>query len=274
MKTTRTSLETVVSPIYLITQSPYLLADQVGEQVSSHSSLLEENHELERQIQELAHVSQQFIALKAENDRLRELLGSQARLPHDVLIVEVVGIVPTPGSFELIVDKGSDAGITEGQAVLDAGGLVGQVVSVAAFTSRVLVLTDRNHAVPVQINRNGVRSIAGGTGELNELHLESVPVSADIVEGDLLETSGLGGRFPSGYPVGRVSSVVVEPTSAYAQVIVTPAAALDRTRHVLVIFEASINASSVNGSGPDDGSGPDNGSVDALEIGELERIQP
>jgi rod shape-determining protein MreC len=258
LKTTRASLETVVSPIYLIAQSPYLLADQVGDQVSSHSSLLEENHELERQIQELAHVSQQFIALKAENDRLRELLGSQARLPHEVLIVEVVGIVPTPGSFELIVDKGSDAGITEGQAVLDAGGLVGQVVSVAAFTSRVLVLTDPNHAVPVQINRNGVRSIAGGAGELNELHLESVPVSADIVEGDLLETSGLGGRFPSGYPVGRVSSVVVEPTSAYAQVIVTPTAALDRTRHVLVIFEASINASSVNG----------------LEIGELERIQP
>lgn len=184
-----------------------------------------------------AHISQQFVALKAENAHLRELLGSQARLPHEVLIVEVVGIVPTPSSFQLVIDKGTEAGITEGRAVLDAQGLIGQIISVAAFTSRVLLVTDPDHAVPVQINRNGIRSIAGGTGDLNELLLESVPISADIEEGDLVETSGLAGRFPRGYPVGHVSSVMVKPTSAYAQVAVEPAAQLNRTRHVLVIFE-------------------------------------
>lgn len=230
----------MVSPIYLIAESPYLLGDQLSEQFSTLDSLRTENRELKRQIMELSHVSQQFIALKSENDHLRQLLGSQARLPHEVLIAEVVGILPTPLSFQLIIDKGSDAGLQEGQAVLDAQGLIGQIISVSAFTSRVLLVTDPDHAVPVQINRNGVRSIAGGTGDLSGLLLESVPISADIVEGDLVETSGLAGRFPSGYPVGNVSSVVVEPTSAYAQVTVAPSAQLDRTRHVLVIFENAV----------------------------------
>ena len=103
--------------------------------------------------------------------------------------------------------------------------------------ARVLLVTDISHAVPVQINRNGVRSIAAGTGRLDRLELESVPTSADIVQGDLLETSGLGGRFPQGYPVGVVDSVVVEPTASYAQVSVRPAALLDRSRHVLVVTE-------------------------------------
>lgn len=213
-----------------------MLGRVVDSAFTTQTGLREENARLERQVLELAHVSQQFIALSAENQRLRELMGSQARLPHEVLIAEVVGVVPSPQSYQLIIDKGADVGLEIGQAVLDAHGLIGQVVSVAQFTSRVLVITDPDHAVPVQVNRNGVRSIAGGTGANNALLLENVPVNADIVEGDLIETSGLAGRFPRGYPVGRVISVIVESTSAYAQVVVQPAAQLDRTRHVLVIF--------------------------------------
>ncbi len=237
LKPTRAVLETIVSPIYIVAESPYLLGGELSEQLSSHAGLREQNTELRRQILELSHVSQQFLALKSENDHLRQLLGSQARLPHEVLIAEVVGVIPRPLSFQLVIDKGADAGLSEGQAVLDAQGLIGQIISVSSYTSRVLLVTDPDHAVPVQNNRNGIRSIAGGTGDLGGLVLESVPISADIVEGDLLETSGLAGRFPSGYPVGRVSSVVVEPTSAYAQVVVIPSANLDRTRHVLVIFD-------------------------------------
>ena len=236
------TVEGVASPIYLIAESPYLLGDQVGESLTTHGQLRERNLALQRQILELTHISQQFVALKAENDRLRQLLGSQGRLPYEVLIAEVVGIVPSTGSFQVIIDKGADAGLVEGQAVLDADGLFGQVLTVAPFTSRVLLITDRNHAVPVQVNRNGVRSIAGGTGLMDRLELENVPVSADIVEGDLIETSGLAGRFPSGYPVGTVASVIVEPTSAYAEVIVQPRAQLDRSRHVLVIFEPQVVA--------------------------------
>jgi rod shape-determining protein MreC len=232
----RATLSTVVSPIYLIAEAPYLLTDQVGDVVSTRGDLLDRNRELERRILELSKISQHYVALKAENDRMRELLGSQGRLPYEVLIAELVGVIPKPTTHQIIIDKGADAGLQEGQAVLDAAGLFGQIVEVNRYTSRVLLVIDRDHAVPVRVNRNGVRSIAGGTGEQDRLLLEDVPVSADIVEGDLIETSGLGGRFPSGYPVGRVESVVVEPTSAYARVVVRPSAEIDRSRHVLVIF--------------------------------------
>ena len=233
----RAKIEGVASPVYLLAEAPHVVVRQVGEVLSTHADLRQRNLALQRQILELTHISQQFVALKAENERLQELLGSQGRLPHEVLIAEVVGIVPDPGTFQVIIDKGGDAGLVAGQAVLDAQGLFGQVVTVSPFTSRVLLITDRNHAVPVQINRNGVRSVAGGTGILDRLELENVPVSSEIVEGDLVETSGLGGRFPVGYPVGRVTSVLVEPTSSYVQVVVQASAELDRSRHVLVIFE-------------------------------------
>jgi rod shape-determining protein MreC len=174
--------------------------------------------------------------MKKENERLRELLGSRARLPTEVLIAELIGVVPNPNTHQVIIDKGSDAGVTIGQAVIDAQGIFGQIVEVSQFTSRVLQITDVSHALPVQVNRNGVRSVAGGTGRRDALELENVPVTADIREGDLIETSGLAGRFPVGYPVGYVASVVISDTSAYARIMVRPAALLDRTRHVLVLF--------------------------------------
>ncbi len=233
----REILTSIASPIYFIAESPYLLTDAGGELFVSHEQLREDNQQLRRQIMEMSEMSQQYVALRAENDRLRKLLGSQAKLPYEVLIAELVGVVPNPNTFQVIIDKGADAGLVQGQAVLDAQGLFGQIVEVGEFTSRVLLISDADHAVPVQVNRNGVRSIAGGTGALDQLELENVPVSADIVEGDLIETSGLGGRFPAGYPVGVVRSVVVQATSTYAQVTVQPTALLDRSRHVLVIFK-------------------------------------
>ena len=246
LESVRRPLESLVSPIYFMAESPYLAGDIASEIFSTRESLTETNTELRREILSLQHVSQQFIALKAENDRLRELLGSQGRVPHEVLVAELVGVVPGPNSHQIIIDKGADEGIYAGQAVVDADGLFGQVLTVAQFTSRVLLITDKDHAVPVQVNRNGVRSIAGGTGELDALVLENVPISADIIEGDLIETSGLGGRFPVGYPVGKVLSVIIEPTSAYAQVTVSPMAKLDRSRHVLVIFtEGEIDAAAI-----------------------------
>ncbi len=240
-------LATLISPIYLIAESPYLLSSTVSDVASSRSQLQEENQQLQRKILELSQISQQYVALKAENDRLRALLGSQGRLPYEVLIAELVGVVPDPNTFQIIIDKGADAGVQVGQAVLDAQGLFGQIVEVGQYTSRVLLVTDADHAVPVQVNRNGVRSIAGGNGSLDVLELENIPVSADIVEGDLVETSGLGGRFPSGYPVGVVHSVVVEPTSTYAEVLVRPSALLDRSRHVLVIFKPQAQVAEQNG---------------------------
>ena len=248
----RGQLEGLISPVYLITQAPYQATRQLDEVVSTHTDLRERNRQLRRQLLELAQISQQFVALKAENDRLRELLGSQARLPYDVLIAEIIGVIPAPDTHQIIIDKGSDAGLEVGQPILDSEGVFGQVVSVAPFSSRVLLITDKDHAVPVQLNRNGVRSIAGGTGTRDALLLENVPVTTDIQEGDLVETSGLGNRFPRGYPVGRVASVVIEATSAFAQVVVRPVARLDRSRHVLAVF--TDEAPLLEGDFVDDGA--------------------
>ena len=231
----RSTISTLVSPLRYVAQSPYLIGDEVGDVVATRQMLLERNELLEQQVLELSNISLQFLNLKQENQQLRELLGSRSRLPDAVLIAELVGVVPTVNTHQIIIDKGFNDGVKIGQAVIDSEGLFGQIVEVDQLTARVLQITDSSHAVPVQINRNGVRSIAAGTGRLDMLELESVPISADIAQGDLVETSGLGGRFPQGYPVGYVEAVLVEPTASYAQVSVRPTALLDRSRHVLVV---------------------------------------
>lgn len=233
----RDLLATVVSPVYVFAETPYTVSSEVSQSLATRQVLLERNERLERRVLELSQISQQFVVLREENARLRELLGSRSRLGAEVLIAELIGVVPDPDTLQVMVDKGSDAGVTVGQAVIDAQGLFGQVVEVSRYFSRVLLVADATHAVPVQVNRNDVRSIAAGTGQLDRLELEHVPITADVVPGDLLVSSGLGGRFPPGYPVGEVVSVEVDPTREYAQVIARPLAALDRSRHVLLIFD-------------------------------------
>ena len=226
----------LASPIYFVAQAPYVMEETVSDLLSTRSDLMARNASLERRVLALAQVSQQYIALKAENDRLRALLGSQGRVSYEFWIAELVGIVPDPNTHQIILDKGAEAGLEIGYAVLDSQGLFGQVVEVSRLTSRVLLLTDRDHAVPVRVSRNGVRGIVGGTGDMGSLSVENVSTLSDIVEGDLLETSGLAGRFPAGYPVGTVTSVVGDAAAASVQVRVVPTAQLDRAQHVLVIF--------------------------------------
>jgi rod shape-determining protein MreC len=225
----RSTIGTVVSPLQYVAETPYLLGGEVGEVVASRTTLLEENRALERRVLELSKVSLQYLNLLKENENLRELLGSQGRLPDEVLIAELIGVVPAANSHQVIIDKGADAGVSVGQAVIDSDGLFGQVAQVDQYTSRVLLITDKDHAVPVQINRNGVRSIAAGSGRMDRLDLENVPITTDIVKGDLVETSGLGGRFPQGYPVGYVDTVVIDPTASFAEVTIRPTALLDRS---------------------------------------------
>jgi rod shape-determining protein MreC len=232
----RSVLATIVSPIYIIAESPYQVSREARVTLSTRESLKAENTQLEQRNLELSTVAQQFVALREENARLRQLLGSRQRLGADVLVAELIGVVPSPNTYQVEIDKGADDGAFVGQAVIDAEGLFGQVVEVARFSSRVMLVIDAAHAVPVQVNRNDFRSIAAGTGRTDRLELEYVPVTADIRVGDLLVTSGLGGHFPRGYPVGEVTAVVVDPTMTYAQVTAKPSAALDRSRHVLLVY--------------------------------------
>lgn len=252
----RGTLRVAIAPLQVVAELPYMAADSLGGVVAARTTLVDQNRDLQRRIMELSQLTQQYPALKAENQRLRTLLDSRARVSMGVLVAEVVGVVPSPNTHQIVLDRGEDGGVTVGQAVIDAEGLFGQVVEVGPVTSRVLLLSDRDHAVPVEVVRNGVRSIAAGTGEPGGLRLEHVPVTADVREGDLLVSSGLGGHFPKGYPVGDVASVIVEPTAAFAEVIVVPNAALDRARELMVVFDQTPGEPGDQG---EPGSAPDVG---------------
>jgi rod shape-determining protein MreC len=248
----RQALATVVAPVYFLTELPYLAGGELGELLRTREALIEQTREQEARLTELSHIAQQYRALKTENERLRTLLGSRARLPVRILVAQLTGVVPDPGTHQIILDKGSQHGVHVGAPVIDAWGLFGQVVEVGLYSSRLLLVTDSNHAVPVQINRNGFRSIAGGTGDREYLELEHVPITADITVGDIVETSGLGGGFPPGYPVGQVDSVRIEPTSAFAQVRVRAMADLERSRHLLVILDEADDEAQRTAQAPPD----------------------
>jgi len=235
----RSTTGTFLSPIYFVAEIPYQLSNWVTQTFSTREQLQTQNRQLNRRVTELSHVSQQFLALREENRRLRALLGSRARLAGDVLVAEIVGVVPSPSKLQIVIDKGTAAGIEVGLAVIDEYGMVGQIIEASAFSSRVLLVTDLAHALPVQVVRNNLRIIAAGTGQLDLLRLEHVADSADIREGDVLVSSGLAGRFPSGYPVGVVGRVSRGTGAAFALVEARPSAQLDRSRHVLVLFNIS-----------------------------------
>ena len=236
LKQARAMLSTPASLVYYLAETPYLATDNVQDLASDRSSLQEQNIQMKKMLALQSLQVQRYEALKSENDRLRELLGSRKKLPGNAVIAEIIGSVPNPYTRQVVIDKGSADGIVDGLGVVDAQGLFGQIVSVGIYSSRVLLLIDRDHAVPVRINRTGTRLIAGGTGEEETLLLENAPISTDIVIGDLIETSGFGGRFPEGYPLGLVYSVSNGSGLTYAQVEVRPSAQFNSTGHVLVIM--------------------------------------
>jgi rod shape-determining protein MreC len=236
LRPVREVLATAVSPIFFIAHAPYHLSSELSTTFSARSALIEENRRLHQHMLELSAESQQLASLREENIRLRDLLGSRSQVQAQVLVAELIGARPALSRRHVVLDKGAAAGVFLGQAVVDARGLFGQVIEVAENSSVVMLVADSSHAVPVQVLRNDFRTIAAGTGRFDELELEHVPVTADIMAGDLLVSSGMGGGFPRGYPVAEVTSVQVGPTDAYARVSARPLAALDRSRHVLLVF--------------------------------------
>lgn len=236
LETVRAVIDTALTPVYLIADIPSAVDEWQDENLRSRSRLLDDNDRLRRENLVLQGRSQQLASLLAENTRLRALLNSTALLRDDVLVSEIIGVSPDPVRHQLVLDKGSEANVETGQALIGAEGLMGQVVEVGATTSRVLLITDPTHSVPVQINRNGVRAVAEGVGSLDQLVIHHVAATTDIRAGDLLVTSGLGGRFPIGYPVAVVSEVVRNPGEAFARISAAPSAAIDRARHALLVF--------------------------------------
>lgn len=227
----------VVTPIHWLVDVPANLSATMQSTFQTRNQLVEENESLREallmqqyQVQTLAH-------LRAENQRLNALLNASSIVDEVVMRAQLTGEAPEPFVKRILINRGTRDKVSIGQPVLDAFGLMGQVVEVDAFTSWVLLVTDPQHSTPVQINRNGVRAIASGSQNyLNELELRNLPVTADVQVGDLLVTSGLGGRFPAGYPVGVINSVVHDPGQPFAIVTAAPAAQLERSRNLLLVF--------------------------------------
>ncbi|NLJ11972.1 MAG: rod shape-determining protein MreC [Gammaproteobacteria bacterium] len=236
LKPVRSSLGMVLTPMYWLGDLPVRTWSEVAQMFSSRTDLLAENEELRAETLLMQRRLQKLATLTEQNVRLRELLNSSALIDDRVLVAELIGIDPNPYTHRVLINKGSSSGVTLGQPVLDARGVMGQVVEVMPYTSRVLLITDSNHSLPVQVNRNGLRAIISGTGDLESLELRYVTDTADIREGDLLVTSGMGQRFPVGYPVAVVSEVQRNTGQPFTQIEALPAANLNRSRYLLLVF--------------------------------------
>lgn len=263
----REKLAQVVAPFYQVTDVPLKVNDWRKDAFVSRADLQQENEALKTELLIHQRKLQQLASLAAENVRLRQLLNASQMLQDTVLIAELIGVSPNPLSHKVIINRGSVDGAFKGQPVLDAFGLMGQVIEVGETSSTVLLISDSTHAIPVQVNRNGVRAIAEGTGDLNSLSLRHVSANTDIRTGDLLVSSGLGDRFPIGYPVAEVLQVVRDPGKAFLTVIAKPMARLDRSRHLLLVFENRDRASvpgSLSSPEPDAGDAPASASASSV----------
>ena len=211
----------------------------------SEDALYNRVDQLERENLVLQAKLQQMVALRAENTRLRALMNAGPRERNDVLATEIVAVAPNPNRQIIAIDHGSNDRVYLGQPLIDSDGLLGQVIEVSDDAAQVLLISDASHSVPVQIIRNSVRAIAEGTGDLNRLRIEYLSTTTDVKVGDELATSGLGGRFPMGYPVAKVVAVERTDGDRFATVWAEPLAQLSRTRHALLLFPEGTLASDV-----------------------------
>lgn len=232
----RAQLGLLLTPLYYVAEVPARTWDTFHQLTSSRAELIAENERLRAESLLIQRQLQKLASLTEQNVRLRELLNSSSLVDERVLVAELIGVDPNPFTQRLMINKGERDGVFLGQPVLDASGLMGQVVEVMPHTARVLLITDAAHSLPVQVNRNGLRAIAAGTGNNEYLELRYVGDTADIRVDDILVSSGLGQRFPAGYPVGRVVAVDRDPGHPFAEVKVAPTAQLNRSRYMLLVF--------------------------------------
>jgi rod shape-determining protein MreC len=237
----RSALSVVVYPLQLLVDLPGNTIDWFRESLSTRRQLQEENFSLRKQQLILNTQLQKLEALESENRHLRALLDSSFQVgERPMLIAALLSVDMDPYRHQIEINKGSLDNLFEGQPLLDSRGIMGQLIHVGPFTSTAMLITDPAHAIPVQINRNGLRTIALGTGKLDQLELPNIPNNVDIQVGDLLVSSGLGGRFPPGYPVAEVVEVEQDPGRAFSRVLARPRAQLDRSREVLLVWPEQI----------------------------------
>lgn len=232
----RESLTTLVSPVHMLVNVPFEVADSISNSFTDRHTLRLKNQLLEDRLLVQQVQLSQLAALRDKNMRLRSLLGARSGLRVQTLVAELLAVDLDPYSHRVIIDRGRNDGVMAGMVVLDAGGVLGQVDISSPETAEVILISDPDHALPIQIARTGMRSIAFGTGDTSILMLPNVSINADIKKGDLLQTSGMGSHFPAGYPVARVMSVERSTGRPFARVWARPVAQLERASEVLVLL--------------------------------------
>jgi rod shape-determining protein MreC len=231
----RKALSVLIYPIELLVSAPFDISHDLSESLQTREELEAANRRLNQEALVQNARLQRMAALEAENARLRALLDSTEKVGDNILIAEIVSVDMNPFRNMIVVNKGSQDGVYVGQALIDADGIIGQITRDKYFTAEAMLVTDVDHAIPVELARNRLRTIAVGTGELNQLSLPFLPSNADVTEGDLFVSSGLGGTFPPGYPVGTIREIERTTGQPFLKVVAEPAAALNRIREVLLL---------------------------------------
>ena len=236
LDTLRKAIGATVYPLRIVVDAPVSAWQWIGETTTSRNQLQIENSRLKTERLLTQARLQRYAALEAENARLRAMLEARNRMRAQVRVAEIMSVSANPIRHFMVVDKGTTDGVYTGQPIVDADGVVGQVIEAGVASSQCLLISDPGHDLPVEVNRNGLRTIARGTGEYDSLDLPFLPNNADIEPGDLLVTSGLGGAFPAGYPVAVVETVTRLPQEPFASVTARPSAALNQIREIMLIW--------------------------------------
>ena len=242
----RNAISAAVYPMRIIVAAPVNFWAWASDLSKSKKELQTENSRLRAEILLTAARLQRLTSLEAENNRLRDFLEARRRVQDEVRVVTIMAVDANPFKHNIVLDLGSSQGVYAGQAIINADGIIGVVMEAGPLTSDAILISDPGHALLVEVNRNGLRTLAYGTGEFGRLDLPGLPNNADIRTGDLLVTSGLGGTFPSGYPVAVVDMVTRIPQDAFAEVTATPTAALDQMREVMLIWSAQHDEQATN----------------------------
>jgi len=223
-------------PLTVVAAFPATAAEWISDSLQSDDDVRKQLVKAREQNLKLQARLQQFDALEAENNQLRKMFAASKRVAERSMVAKLLAVNPDPTTRTIVIDKGRKEGVFQGQPVIDAHGVIGQVTEANLFDSRVTLITDSSHDIPVQVVRNGLRTILKGSSGSNDLVAPFLTRSADIRKGDVLVTSGLGGRFPPNYPVARVERVVADPNEAFLNITAQPMAELDHGRLVLLIW--------------------------------------
>lgn len=226
----------LVAPLQYAVDYPVRVIGWIQSLVGSKKALINENMELRYQQTILEAELQKLLVIKEENSQLKELLLTSSKASMRAMAAQILAVDTTSSRQLVILNKGKRDGVYTGQPVLDAKGVMGQIIDVGYMTSTVLLISDSKSAVPVRNNRTGERAILVGTNDVSQLSLINLPRTSSINEGDLLVTSGLGRLYPEGYPVGRVQNIKSIPGEAFIKVNVNPVALLNRNRLVLLVW--------------------------------------